>query len=578
MPDRKEIIALLEEIAMWLEVKGENTFKVRAYTNGARSLQGLEGDIGELITSGEIAKVKGFGKALVEKLTEFVTTGKLEYLDKLRAEFPDTLPEVMRIPNVGPKKVQRFYQELDIASVEQLEAACADGRIAAMSGMGVKTAEKIIESIERMRKSAEFFLFPDALAAAEAVACELRKLPQLQRLEIAGSLRRFKTFTKDADIIASTDSPIELMAHFVNLPFVETVQVHGETKSSILMENGMQVDLRLVDDRTYPFALHHFTGSKDHNVAMRSRAIKRGMKVSEWGLFDTSGETDELISCTDEAELFEKLGLHYIPPELRENLGEIEHAESADFPPLVTKSDYAGVLHCHTHASDGADTIEDLVAHAHARNHTYLGITDHSKSSFQANGLSEERLLAQVERIKAVRADLPDGFTLFSGVECDIKVDGHLDYENDILEQLDFVIVSVHSAFTQSRKDMTARVIKAVEHPAACILAHPTGRILLRREAYDIDLEKVIDAAAANNVAIEFNSNPLRLDMDWSLWRKARDKGVFCSINPDAHRLNHFDFIDLGISFCRKGWLGPDDILNCWDAKRVSKFFAKQPT
>ncbi|HCN09637.1 MAG TPA: DNA polymerase/3'-5' exonuclease PolX [Lentisphaeria bacterium] len=576
---RKDVIDLLEEIAVWLEIKGENTFKIRAYTNGARTLQMLEGDVVELILSGDIGKVKGFGKALVEKLTEFATTGKLEYLETLRAEFPESLLEVMKIPNVGPKKVQRFYNELEITSVDELMAACEDGRIAAMSGMGAKTAEKIIDSVERMRTNAAFFLFPDARAAAEAVAEELRALGQVKRLEIAGSLRRYKTHTKDADIIASTDDPDAVMAHFVGLPIVDVVQEHGQTKSSILVKGGMQVDLRLVGDDIFPFALHHFTGSKDHNVAMRSRAIKMGMKVSEWGLFKTDGDEETLIPCTDEASLFEALGLHYIPPELREDLGEIEFAESEECPRLVTEDDYRGVLHCHTHASDGSESIEDLIAHAHGLGHRYLGITDHSKSSFQANGLDEERLLGQIGKIEAARKSLPKGFTLFSGVECDIRVDGELDYEDEILEQLDFVIVSVHSAFTQSREDMTKRVVKALEHPSACILAHPTGRVLLQRDAYAIDLHTVIDAAVANNVAIEFNCNPLRLDMDWTLWHKARDKGVVCSINPDAHRLSNFDFIELGIGFCRKGWLAPDDILNCWDAKKVEKFFKtrKQP-
>ncbi len=572
--DRKTAITALEEIALLLELKGENPFKIRAYSNASRALNSMDGDVGAILASGELAETKGFGKALIEKLSELAETGELEFLDKLRAEFPESLLEMMRIPSVGPKKVKQFYEKLNISSVGELEKACRDGRIAELPGLGKKTADKILYSIARMRESAGFFLFTEARGAAETVAAEMRTLPQVQRLEIAGSLRRFKEFTKDADIIASSDDPKTVMEHFVNLSDVEVVQAHGETKSSILLKNGMQVDLRLVSDDTFPYALHHFTGSKDHNVAIRSRALKEGMKVSEWGLFRVGdGDEQELIPCMDEAALFEQLGLRQIPPELRENLGEIEHAESADFPKLVETADYKGVLHCHTHASDGADSIEELVAFAKNQGHEYLGITDHSRSSFQANGLDEERLYTQVERIESIRNEMASGFELFAGVECDIRPDGALDYEDDILERLDFFVVSVHSAFTQSQADMTTRVIKAIEHPGSRILAHPSGRLLLKRDAYEIDMQKIIDAAAANRVAIEFNCNPQRLDMDWRLWRSARDKGVLCSLNPDAHRLVQFDYVTDGIGFCRKGWLTADDIINCWPAVKVRKFF-----
>jgi DNA polymerase (family 10) len=562
---RKDAIVVLEEIAMWLDLQGANPFKIRAYTNAARALPGLDGDFEELVRSGELKNEKGFGKALVEKLQQLV--------EDLRAEFPPTLPLVMKLNGVGPKKVKLFYEELGVTSVDELEVACKDGRVAALAGCGERTASKILESISRARESQSLFLYFTARKTADLVIGNLRELPQVQRIELAGSLRRFKEVTKDVDMIASSAEPAAVMDHFVKLPEVTTILSHGSTKSSVILANGMQADLRIVSDDVFPFALHHFTGSKDHNVAMRGRALKMGMKVSEWGLFDTSGDEDVLIPCTDEQEFFQKLGMHYVPPEIRENMGEIEFAESADFPELVPDDAYRGVLHCHSHASDGSDTIAALVGHAQSLGHEYLAITDHSKSSFQANGLSEERLHAQIDNISELRNGLKD-FTLFAAIECDILTDGRLDYDDDLLNRLDFAVVSVHNAFSRPLEEQTARVIRAMEHPKARILAHPTGRILLRRDAYEIDMDRILDAAIANGVAIEFNCNPSRMDMDWRLWHKARDRGVLCSLNPDAHALRHFDFIRPGLGFCRKGWLTREDIINCWPTERLKQFLA----
>ena len=572
--DRKHAIKVLEEISLLLELKGENPFKIRAYQTAARTLPALEGDFEILVRSGEIGKIKGFGKALVGKLTELVETGKLGFLEKLRSEFPESLQEMLKISGLGPKKVKLFYEKLNIVSVSELEAACKDGRVAALPGAGEKTAHKILESIQRSREYQAFFLYYQARNTADQLLLELRNLPGIKRLELAGSLRRFKEITKDIDIIASANNPDEVMDRFVKLPAVQTILSKGRTKSSVVLNNGIQADLRLVADDIFPFALHHFTGSKDHNVAIRSRAIRQNMKVSEWGLYQTSKDRDEkLVPCRNEAELFSKLGLNYIPPELREDMGEIEHAETQDFPLLVQLKDYRGVLHCHTYASDGSNSVEQLVKYAKKLGHSYLGVTDHSKSSFQANGLSEERLIQQVESIQKVNTELKQNFEIFAGIECDILVNGDLDYPVDILEHLDFVIVSVHSAFSRSREETTRRIVKAIEHPASRILAHPTGRLLLKRDGYEVDMDMVIDAAIENRVAIEFNCNPMRLDMDWRLWKKAKDKGALCSLNPDAHNLDHFDFIEHGIGFCRKGWLEADDIINCWPVDKLKTFF-----
>lgn len=577
--DRQEAIEILEEIALLLELKGENTFKIRAYENAARTLATLDGDFAHLVLSGELSNVKGFGSALMEKLTELVQTGRLSYLERLREEFPASLRDLLAIPGVGPKKVKLFYQTLRITNVGELEIACRDGRVASLPGLGEKTAQKILQGIVRSREFAAFFLYEDALTTALEVVESLRKLPQIQRLELAGSLRRYKEFTKDIDIVASatTEASAEVMAQFVALPRVRSVLGHGATKSTVILDNGIQADLRLVEDAIFPCALHHFTGSKEHNVAIRSRALERGLKVSEWGLFRLQSDGDPIrIPCADEAELYQQLGLRFIPPELREDRGEIEHAAQADFPRLVEYGDYQGVLHCHSRASDGVDRIEDLVDYARALGHRYLGITDHSKSSFQANGLSEERLLGQVAHIRTLNSAYGRDWRLFSGVECDIHIDGSLDYTDDVLGQLDFVIVSIHSAFSRPKAEMTRRLVKAIEHPATRIVGHLTGRLLLQRDGYEVDVDTIIDAAAANRVAIELNCNPMRLDMDWRFWRKAKDKGVVCSLNPDAHARSHFGFIKSGIGFCRKGWLEAENIINCWPPQRVAEFFARR--
>ncbi len=574
--DKKDAINLLEEIALLLKLKGENPFKIRAYENGARILSTMDVDFSEFVLSGEIAKTKGFGKALVEKLTEFVKTGTLQYLENLQGEFPDSLFEIMKLRGVGPKKIKVFYDDLNIVTVDELENACLDGRIASLPGMGEKTAETILDSIKKSRQYESFFLYANARKTADEVVEYLNLLPCVQEIEIAGSLRRFKEVTKDIDIIIASDKPEDVMNHFVKYELIDTVVANGTTKSSVILSDGMQVDLRIVGRDIFPFALHHFTGSKDHNVAMRSRAISMGYKISEWGLFKLEeGKKDQLIPCQNETQFFRELELNYIPPELRENMGEIEYANQNENFDLVELTDYKGVLHCHSHGSDGRNSVEELIEYALGLGHQYLGITDHSKSSFQANGLSVDRILKQIDLVNKMKVKYCNQFTVYSGIECDILKDGSLDYEDPILEKLDFVIISVHSSFTLDKASMTSRIIKAIEHPSSRILAHLTGRLLLKRDGYEIDLNKVIDAAIQNNVAIELNCNPQRMDMDWRHWHRAIDRGVVCSLNPDAHYLNHFNFIDDGIKCCQKGWLSADNILNCWEAEKINRFFEK---
>lgn len=575
--DRKTLVKALEEIALLLELKGENPFRTRTYTNAARALGQIDGDVVALIRSGEIAHTKGFGDSLVQKLQELVKTGELGYLNELRQAFPETLMELFDIPGLGPKKIMAVYKELNVTGLAELEAACQDGRVAGLSGMGEKTAKNILDGIAQRRQNASLFHYQKVRAAADELLAELRRLPALEQIEVAGSLRRFKPVTKDMDLIGATTKPEEVMAAFCALPQAAKVVAHGKTKSQILLANGLSVDLRLVEPAAYPCALHHFTGSKDHNVAMRQRAIKRGMKLSEWGLFTMKdGAEQERLDIDSEAALFKALDLNPIPPELREADGEIEYAESHAIPTLVTVGDYRGSLHNHTHASDGANSLQEMVDHAQRLGHAYIGITDHSVSSFQANGLSADRLLEQVQAIRALQATRTDGFRIFAGVECDILAEGELDYADDVLAALDYFVISVHNGFGRDAEVMTRRVIAAIEHPGSRILAHPTGRLLLRRDPYPIHMDRVIDAAAANGVAIEFNCNPWRMDLDWSYWRKAREKGVLCSLNPDAHSTQNFDFVEQGIGFCRKGWLQADDIINCWDTDRLAKWLGRR--
>ncbi len=572
--ERRIVIKALEEIALLLQLKGENPFKVRAYENAARSLNAIDEDLATLVAGGKLAEVQGVGKALVDKIGELVTTGRLEYLETLKAEFPEGLLDLLTVPGLGPKKVKLFYDALGICSVVELEAACRDGRIAALKGCGEKTALKIIDSIERAREHAKLFLFRQARSTAAMLIEELRLLPMLDRLEMAGSLRRYKEVTKDIDLVGSTANPEPVMKAFVQLGGVSSIIAHGRTKSSILLNNNLQVDLRLVEPHQFVTAFHHFTGSREHNVALRSRALKMNLRLSEWGLFRLAedGTEGEQLCCHNEQDIYRHLGLNFVPPELREDMGEVLAAAEDQLPVAAPFSGYLGSLHNHTRASDGSNSIAELVEYALSMRHQYLGITDHSVSSFQANGLSAERLIEQVDEIRRYQKELGDCFSLLAGVECDIHTDGTLDYADDILDQLDYCIVAVHNAFSRTREEQTRRIVRAIEHPRSRILAHPSGRLLLRRDAYDIDMDRIIDAAAVNRVAIEFNCHPMRLDMDWRFWQKAKRKGVICSLNPDAHSLTNFDYIEDGLAFCRKGWLEPEDILNFWPPADVKAF------
>ncbi|MFZ5805631.1 MAG: DNA polymerase/3'-5' exonuclease PolX [Verrucomicrobiota bacterium] len=563
--DNATIAAVLEEIGTILEIKGENPFKCRAYFNSARVIEGLMENVATLVAENRLGELEGIGETLKERIQTLVETGKLSYYDELKASLPEGLMDLLKIPGVGPKKVKTLYEKLKVTNIELLEKACHDGSVAKLAGFGEKTAKNILAGIEQIRSYQNQHRYGDVIGIAEGIVEILRAHPEIIRISVAGSLRRGKEVVKDIDIIASSKNPAAVMDAFCALPGVMRVLNHGETKSAIVIGEGLQCDLRIVPDTIFPYALHHLTGSKEHNVAMRQLAISKKMKMSEWGLFHI-GKTDEeteknLIPCKDESELFGKFGMEYIPPELRENLGEIEAAQAHQLPRLVEWTDLRGCFHNHTIASDGHSTLEEMAQAAAALGFEYLGIADHSKSSFQANGLSEEKLLEQIKQIRAYNAKKPE-CVLLAGVECDILKDGTLDYDDSILQQLDYVVASVHSSFTLSEEDMTRRIIRAMENPHVTMLGHLTGRLLLRREAYAVNIPKIIDAAATTETWIELNAHPERLDMDWRWWKLARDKGAKCVINPDAHHTSHLSYVKLGVQIARKGWLRKEDVIN----------------
>lgn len=582
---KNEIADVLSEIALLLELKGENPFKIRAYQTGARALEAIEeAELAALIRDDRLQDVKGIGEALSKKIAELHATGRLEFFDKLKASVEPGLVGMLEIPGLGPKKIRALRDKLGVTDITALTQACVDGRVAELDGFGAKTQEKILAGIKNREAYGRRHLWWEAWALAEPIVNGLRALPQVKRAEAAGSLRRGMETVGDIDFIVAATDVAPVVDWFVSLPGVKEVTAKGDTKASVRFENGLQADLRIVPDEQFVFALHHFTGSKDHNVQMRQRALARGFSLSEWGLVPAEGEgtVKEKVGRTlpatvaSEAELFAALGLRFIPPELREGMGEIELAERGEFPTLVTAADLRGSFHNHTTASDGRNTLAEMVAAAEALGWEYLGIADHSKSSFVANGLSEERLLAQVKEIRALNESRRFKTHVFTGIECDILPDGQLDYDDVTLAQLDYVVASVHNVFSQDEATMTQRIIRALEHPCTMMLGHVTGRLLLRREGYRVDVPKVIDAAIAHGVIIELNANPSRLDMDWRHWRKAADRGLLCSINPDAHDTFGLTHVRAGINAARKAGLTRDNLLNTRPLGEVRAYFEKR--
>lgn len=575
--DKHQVAEILNSIGTLLELKGENPFKTRAYFNGARTVETLNESLEKLVAENRLGEIKGIGDALQQKISELVTTGKLAYYEKLKESVPAGLLEMMQVPGVGPKKIKALYDQLGIDSVEKLEAACKDGRVGKLKGFGEKTALNICEGIERRRSYASKFLYGDALLVAEPILNDLRSHPDVTRCSTAGSLRRCKEVIADIDFLVSSRQPASIIDYFVSQPGVRSVIAKGETKASVILEAGMQADLRVVSDAEFPFALMYFTGSKEHNIVMRQRAIELGLRLNEYGLFRSKEETRDpklLVKCQTEEEVFQELGLHYVPPELREDCGEFAIAEKEPFPRLIEWNDLKGSLHNHSNWSDGLMTLEEIAKAMMEMGLSYWAITDHSRSSFQANGLDAGKLRQQIREVKALNERLANegiDFRLLTGTEVDILSEGRLDFPDDLLAELDVVVASAHQRLAIDEAENTKRIIRAAENKFVHMLGHLTGRLLLEREPQKVNVQAVIDACAATGTWIELNASPDRLDMDWRHWAYAKSRGVKCVINCDCHRFEHVGFLRLGADVARKGGLTKLDVINTLPLEKLLK-------
>ncbi len=563
--------AVFEKIALYLELKGDNPFKIRAYRNGAEVIKNSDSSLLVRAVNNDLEGIQGIGSALREKLHELASTGELVYWDKLEKEFPKTLPELFEIEGLGPKKIKLLWDELKVASRDDLKKALLNEGVTELKGFGQKTVEKLLKAIERAEAHVGKFRYFDVAIIAHLFEEYLRALPEVSQFSTCGSFRRGKEVVHDLDFLCASTQPLDVIEAFVAHELVDEVIVRGETKCSVRLENLLQIDLRVVSNDEFPFAQQYFTGSKEHNVHVRSRALKLGYSLNEYGLTPKDAAVPAAPKLNTEEELYRFLKLDYIVPELRENKGEIEAAEAGELPNLVTLENLCGTFHCHTTASDGKGTLLEMADAAAELGLSYLGISDHSQSAYQANGLSEERLLKQVADIRAYNESAESKIHLFAGNEVDILRDGSLDYSDEVLEQLDFVVASVHQSMQMDEAAMTARVIKAMENPYVTMLGHVTGRILLKRDPYAIDLEKIIDCAAETGTIIELNCSTKRMDMDWRWWKRARDKGVKCSVNPDAHSVEAFQTLKAGVKMIRKGWLSKEHVMNCLPLNEVKQ-------
>jgi DNA polymerase (family 10) len=566
---REQAAEVFQRIALLMELKGENPFKVRAYKSGAEVVESHPDDIMGLAVEGRLKGIKGLGDALQEKLHELAVTGRLEFFEKLKADFPPGLLELFEVQGLGPKKIKVLFEALQVGSVADLKRVCESGEAETLPGFGRKSVEKILESLAFREAHASEFRLDQAAPVAEMLRSFLLEHPAVSRVEVCGSYRRGKEVVHDLDFLAASKQPDEVIAAFTAHPMVVNVIASGGTKASVHVENGLQCDLRVVSTAEFPFAQHYFTGSKEHNVAMRQRALERGWSLNEYGFkaaVDGRPAAPLPEGIEDEAGIYRALGLDYVEPELRENHGELEAAESGGLPELVRLENLRGIFHNHTTASDGRATLREMAEACMELGLQYLGIADHSRSSFQANGLDAVRLLAQVREIRELNEEFAAdgrGFRIFAGSEVDILRDGSLDFDDEILAQLDYVVASVHNALQLPEEEMTARLLKAVANPHVTMLGHVTGRLLTQRPASQVNLPAVIDAAAENGTIIELNASAWRLDMDWRWWKMAAAKGVRTSINPDAHSCEGIKDIVFGVKSARKGWLKRPDVVNC---------------
>ncbi|MGH2459431.1 MAG: DNA polymerase/3'-5' exonuclease PolX, partial [Chloroflexota bacterium] len=556
-----DVVRTLNLIADLLEIKGENRFRVNAYRDASRHVEGLTEDLTTLAAEGRLRAVPGIGEAIATKIQEMIETGHLAYYDRLRQEIPETLADLLQIPGLGPRKVKLLHDSLSVQGMADLRAVLEDGRAAALPGLGEKTVQNLRREIDRWEQRGRRVPLGVALPLVQEIVAALRAgCPAVSRIDAAGSVRRWRDTIGDLDILTTSDRPEEVLGAFTALPVVHEVIAHGDTKASILTTSEQQVDLRAVPADSWGAALLYFTGSKQHNVKIRELAVRKGWRLNEYGLFDSTAE--RRIAGAEEAEIYQALGLVWVPPELREDAGEVEAAAAGHLPRPIEVGDVRGDLHSHSDWSDGAASIQTMWEAARARGLAYLALTDHSQSLGVANGLTIERIRQQRAIVDEINRR-GDGPRLLAGVELEIRADGALDFPDDVLAELDIVVASVHSGFGQSRERMTARLIGAARNPNVDVIGHPSGRLIGRREPYEVDLEALIDACAASGTALEINANPLRLDLDDVHARRAAEKGVWLTIDTDAHEPGNFDLLPYGVATARRGWIEPRHVLNC---------------
>lgn len=579
-----EVAKQLREIYQLMQLAGENRFRAIAFDKAAQAVESLDGDISEYIKNDNLTDIDGIGSSIAEDIKSYAQTGSIEVLDSLRERIPKGIIRWLNISGLGPKSIIKIHRELGISEVEELKEACHDGRVAGLGGLGEKSAQKIIKSIEWLEQFGQRCRLDEATEIAGPIYNFLKGREGVEAIEVAGSLRRAKETIGDVDILIGAEKEYinDLFDAFVNHDLVVEVLGRGDTKSSIRTIEGRQVDLRIVSPREFPAALMYFTGSKEHNVALRQRARERGLSLNEYGLFtlNEEGNTDfdKPIEYSSEEEIYQKLDLHFIPPELREDRGEVAYYESNESMDLVEKDDIRGVIHAHSTWSDGKYSIREMAVACMQRGYKYLGITDHSQTAAYAGGLSVDSIKRQWEEIDRLNEEFSESgknFRVFKGIESDILSDGSLDYKDDILEKFDFVIASVHYGLEMPREQMTERFRNAIKNPHTRIIGHPTGRLLLRREGSDLNLNELIELAAEYNTAIEINANPRRLDLDWRYGNKAKEVGLMSSINPDAHSTGGIDCIKYGVRIARKGKFEKERILNSKSAEEVGTWFSQ---
>jgi len=569
--DKETVIQTLEEIAILLELGDENVFKVRAYHNAARMLEGQPEDLKTLIETGKLETLKGIGPAISEAIHELFKKGKLKYHEDLRKSFPSGVLDLLQIQGLGPKRVKILFTKLKIKSVAELEKACRENKLLKLVGFGAKTEENILRGIERLKKSSGHFLISQARREAQQFVDYLKKQKGVQKIEVAGSVRRHKEIVKDIDLLVTAKDPKKIHDAFVKYPQVESVIAHGETKSSVALKSGMNSDLRTVSEKEFPFALYYFTGSKEHNVEMRTIVKRAGYKINEYGLFKGT----RFVPCQSEEAIFEKFGFRYIPPELREGEGELEASKKGELPKLVEEWDLRGIFHVHSTYSDGVASLEEMIKTAEGLGHEYVGISDHSQSARYARGLEPARLKEQRKEIDRL-AKKYSKIRIFWGIESDILADGKLDYPDPVLAEFDFVIGSVHDHFTLSEKEQTNRILRAMDSKYLTFVGHLTGRLLLSRDGYAVDVAKIIDGASEKDVTIELNANPHRLDLDWRYGPYAKKKGVRVSIHPDAHSKDGLSDTTYGVGIARKGWFEKKDVVNTMGLPEIEKFLKRR--